>query len=205
MVFDTLVFLLCSLSPLFVLASSVILVETRNTAVEITRRSSPCSLGWCTTDTGGMIAGESMEHHMSQDTRILNITDYINRNVTSQVGDIVAFSPEGAANLSSGILSKLVLRHDPTLFAQYISNSHDGNWIGCLMVDRPSPDPDMRFESLLDESLFAGVPADLRAEVDPALLIPTPTSGCSPDQCFQIIPVSIQSHGYFSWHLMIRF
>lgn len=139
------------------------------------------------TDTHAVIAGEPMEGHMTQDTRIFNVTDYANGNVAAKVGDVLSLYPETAGNLSSGILCNLIMSMKPG-FAQEILNSYNGYWIGLLMVDRPSPDPDSRFESLIVESLYDGTPEGLRDQVDPALLIPTPTQGCASDQCLQIIP-----------------
>ncbi|KAI4185937.1 MAG: hypothetical protein LQ346_005781 [Caloplaca aetnensis] len=61
-----------------------------------------------------------------------------------------------------------------------ILDSKNGADFGVLYVNRPTPDPDTQFQSLLDQPLIAGIPRGLRSEVDPASLIPlpTPTEGC---------------------------
>lgn len=104
--------------------------------------------------------------------------------------------------LRTAILSTLVFRYNSTTkriestakdFVRSILDPNDGVSFGSVYVNRPSPDPDTRFQSLLDEPLLAGIPTGLRSEVDPASLIPLPTSAetCyNKTRCVTIFPVS---------------
>ncbi|KAL8669397.1 MAG: hypothetical protein Q9168_006009 [Polycauliona sp. 1 TL-2023] len=59
--------------------------------------------------------------------------------------------------------------------------------LGYLVVEPPVPDPDTLFDTVAQDPLLAGLPSDLRSKVDPALVIPSPTTGCQRQKCFQFI------------------
>ena len=70
-------------------------------------------------------------------------------------------------------------------------DSDGGKPLGLLMVDRPVPDPDTRFDSLANGPHLDSLPEDIRAKVDLASLIPSPTKGCRSDEYVYIFPVSM--------------
>ena len=109
-----------------------------------------------------------------------------------KVGDIVVKTAEDIPRLGSAMLEAETYRqqHDDNKFARSILDITGGEYIGYLLVDRPNPDPDTRFQSLVDNTHRAGIQQGLRAIVEPENLIPSPTKGCTSNECMFIIPVS---------------
>lgn len=70
-----------------------------------------------------------------------------------------------------------------------------GKDFGYLIMEPPVPDPDTLFESIAHDPLFAGLPSGLRSNLDPALVIPSPTIGCQRTKCFQFIVACSHSEG----------
>ncbi len=144
---------------------------------------------------GSSVLGESMEGHFNSDTVILSAAD-LSRNISVHSGIILTWLPEEKLpELRSGILTDFISRsrYSPKVFVRSIL-SPDGSYsMGWLVVERPVPDPDKRFDILAQDPLLAGVQTDLRPQVDIASLIPTSIKGCESSRCVQVIPVSIGS------------
>ncbi|KAL8918403.1 MAG: hypothetical protein Q9208_007373 [Pyrenodesmia sp. 3 TL-2023] len=156
-------------------------------------------LGMCKLGDGYYVFGESMEEYIGPNVTIsylgtkydgdfypghieLNRPEYLRRLPTAILGMVMSrwSSPEGIDGTSK-------------YFVRGILDPSDGADIGRVYIERPTPDPDTRFKSLLEDPLLAGIPTGLRSEVDPASLIPlpTPTEGCRDlTRCIAIFPVS---------------
>lgn len=134
-----------------------------------------------------------MEGHFNPDTVILSPAD-LNRNISVHSGNILTWLPEeGIPKLRSGILTDFISRsrYSPTVFVRNILYPDGSYSMGWLVVNRPVPDPDKRFDSLAQDPLLAGVQKGLRSQVDIASLIPPSTKGCESARCVQVIPVSV--------------
>lgn len=60
----------------------------------------------------------------------------------------------------------------------------DLKFLGYLIVEPPAQDPDTFFESLVQDPLLGGILTGLRSQVDPAIVIPSPTPGCLRDKYY---------------------
>lgn len=131
-------------------------------------------------------------------------------------GHILLDKPGDIQRLSTAIVERLTSLQDSSpatdgtskYYVRPITDPRDGAGFGVLYVNRPTPDPDTRFGSLLNETLLRGIQSGLRPEADPASLIPlpTPANGCHDiKRCIAIFPVSGESiprhllKGSYSW------
>ncbi|KAL8670072.1 MAG: hypothetical protein Q9168_005367 [Polycauliona sp. 1 TL-2023] len=155
-----------------------------------------CDGGICvlkTTDTNFELPAELLETHIGPDIIIINLDEYHEDGFSIGLGVIAVKDTGNMDKLVSSILSKTATVKNevyPTgrYFTKNINDSRDGTIIGIVNVPRPIPDPDTRFASLAQDPLLAGVPGGLRSELDPAVLIPSPTDGCDINKCIAIIP-----------------
>ncbi|KAL8992352.1 MAG: hypothetical protein Q9169_007163 [Polycauliona sp. 2 TL-2023] len=163
------------------------------------RKNSPtvsCDGGICvlkTTDTDFELSVELLERHVGPDVVIVNTDEYPGDGFSIGLGVIIVTDAAGVDTLASAILRKAAVLEEgvikiPPYFVQLIRNLEYGNMAGILRVERPTSDPDARFESLAQDSLLAGIPEGLRSVLDPEALIPTPTDGCDTNKCVAIIP-----------------
>ena len=126
-------------------------------------------------------------------------------------GDIIVFKADYVSKVSTATLSEDIMTEDSydsngslrKIFVRFfssltVSNPPAAVYIGFLVIERPIPDPDTRFESLAHDPLLSRIPSGLRALADPNLLIPAPTEGCASTKCFVIIPVSSHFSEHFS-------
>lgn len=153
-----------------------------------------CEKGVCLSDNGLFITGEPLSGHMAPDAVIISLAEFPHLSqIPLKVGDLIVGTAGDIPKLGSALLGTNVIRQRTLQrFTRPIVNSHTGLKFGHLVVERPVPDPDVRFESLANKSLLAGVPTGLHAEVDLASLIPSPTIGCRTDECVFIFPASVK-------------
>ncbi|KAL8875524.1 MAG: hypothetical protein Q9198_006131, partial [Flavoplaca austrocitrina] len=104
------------------------------------------------------------------------------------IGVIIVFTREDIPKLDTAHLATATTRIGDGFGRLILQDSTSGGWLGYLVEKRPVPDPDIRFESLANDSLQVEVPNDLRANVDPESLIPSLTKGCLSSECVVIIP-----------------
>lgn len=157
-----------------------------------------CSLGRCLLDSGATVNGESMERHLAPDTNLLTTeVELKTANYSATIGDIILNFSDDVPKLPLAILESGVSRDGENMFIRWISDSRNASVLGYLVVERPMPDPDTRFESIVNNPLLAAIPTGLRSVADLNLLVPSPTKGCTTKKCIDIIPVSTQktSHG----------
>ncbi|KAI4100197.1 MAG: hypothetical protein LQ339_005603 [Xanthoria mediterranea] len=156
-------------------------------------------LGLCEKFDGGVAFGEDMKKYLfphavwirsngvfynfADRTNSTNFTDPLRL----RTGDIVTFKEAFVPRLSSAILATTVNAWEGALCNRRIMGP--GYDFGYLVVEPPVPDPDTLFESLARDPLLAGLPSGLRSQVDPALVLPSPTIGCQRKKCFQFIMV----------------
>ncbi|KAL8640620.1 MAG: hypothetical protein Q9226_008725 [Calogaya cf. arnoldii] len=158
--------------------------------------------GLCEKNDGGVLFGETMEKHLSPpaiwvdfQAKFLRTADPTNPSDMAeasqlQIGDIVVLDEDFKPRLRSAILQTTTYRwFDVFYYREIIENMgpSDSRDLGYLIVEPPVQSPDSFFESLVQDPLLAGIPTDLRSQVDPAMVIPSPTSGCRPDRCYQFI------------------
>lgn len=153
-----------------------------------------CEKGLCSLDSGLFLIGEPLSGHIAPDAVIISLAEFPHLSqISLKVGDLYVETAEDIPKLGSAVLvTALVRSRTSQRFTRRIANRRTGVIFGHLIVERPVPDPDIRFESLANNSLLAGVPIGLRAEVDPASLIPSPTIGCRTDECVLIYPASVR-------------
>lgn len=184
---------------MFPTATSIISLET----------SGPLALcdgfGLCERSGGGVYFGETMEKHVfphaiwiesegvfynyADPTNSTNFTDPLQL----QIGDIVAFEVALVPRLYSAALETAV---NPWIGALCIRRIFGpGRDFGYLIVEPPVADPDTLFQSIAQDPLLDGLPSGLRSELDPALVIPSPTIGCQRKKCYQFIEVSSLNSG----------
>ena len=161
----------------------------------------PCDgFGLCERPNGGVFFGETMEKHLyphaiwiesagvfynfADRTNSTNFTDPLRL----QIGDIVALKEEFVPILYSAALETAINPWIGALCKRRILGP--GRDFGYLIVEPPVSDPDTLFESIAQDPLLAGLPSGLRSQLDPALVIPSPTIGCERKKCFQFIAVS---------------
>lgn len=150
---------------------------------------SQCTQDSCWTDSkgSGFMPGESLAGYMTPDTNVS-----IDRGpLPDRTGDIVIFKEEYESQLDSAVLDATILRYPNfDIFKRYITSTA-GKDIGYRSMERPFPDPDVRFRDLMQDPLLDTFPTGLRSAVDPASLIPSRTESCGtkPSNCFLIIPV----------------
>ena len=157
-----------------------------------------CSLGRCLLDSGAVINGESMERHLTPDTRFL-MSGVRYANHSSIIGDIILNIPDDVPKLPLAILLSGVYRAEENKFTQWISDSR-GITLGSLIVKRPMPDPDTRFESIANDSLLAAIPTCLRSVADPSFLLPSSTKACETRKCLNVVAVSNHIIAHSSLH-----
>ena len=153
------------------------------------------SFGLCEKDIYGGILGETMEKYLTPNIKVFGGDPYAAETLQLREGDVVVYNEEAKIRVRSGILMSLVVPITGDLFIRYIVVPIGGNnteGIGYLVVGRPVPDPDTIFESLAQDPFIAEYSMELRASVDPALIIPSPTPGCAAHKCVQFLAVSIQ-------------
>ena len=135
--------------------------------------------------------GESMERHLSPDTRLLTTeAEFKSANYSPIIEDIILNFSDDVLKLLLAILESHVSRFAES-FIRWISDSR-GSTLGFLIVKRPTPDPDTRFDSIANNPLLAAIPTGLRSVAGPDLLVPSFTIGCPTRKCIDIIPVSTQ-------------
>ncbi|KAL8895053.1 MAG: hypothetical protein Q9192_003877 [Flavoplaca navasiana] len=154
-----------------------------------------CEDGLCvlkTTDTNFELPAELLEKHIGPDVIIINQEEYNGDGFAIGKGVVAVDGLEEQARLVSAILSNAAIlkpfvypndsrnRRD---FLQVIKDSRNDTTLGIVNVDRPTPDPDTRFTILAEDPVLDGIPADLRSEIDPVALIPSPTEGCDINKC----------------------
>lgn len=152
-----------------------------------------CSLSLCLLDNGATVDEESMERHLAPGKSLVTTKlGFHGPHYSPIIGDIILvnFSDDvpkhRLAMLKSGV-SRVGKRN---LFARWISESRNANIRGYLIVERPVPDPDTRFESIANNPLLAAITTGLRSVADPSLLVPSPIKGHTARKCVDIIPVS---------------
>lgn len=182
---------------------TTVLYPTRTRIVQTIPESEPvptgppyarCSLGRCLLDNGAVISGESMERHLAPDTNLF-VTEvgFKAANYSPIIGDIILNFSDDVPKLPLAILRSAVDKSTwNKTFIRWIYDSRDGSQLGYLVVQRPTPDPDTRFESIAQDHLLAAIPSGLRSVADPNFLVPSPTKGCAIQKCVQLIPVSTQ-------------
>ncbi|KAL8876215.1 MAG: hypothetical protein Q9198_005551 [Flavoplaca austrocitrina] len=168
-----------------------------------------CEDGLCvlkTTDTDFELPAALLEKHIGPDVIILNHDEY--HGDLSDKGVVMVNGQEEVARLVSAIRSKTAIldpivsipfqgrRNRKGRFIQSIMDSRNDKTLGIVEVDRPKPDPETRFAILAEDPALDGIPTDLRSEIDPVALIPSPTKRCNIDECVVIFPVSNRTAGY---------
>lgn len=193
-------YLFLSYCASLIVTTSSVTLPSMTKSVSARNSILPChDQGRCHFGTGQSIRGENMERHLGP-----NVT--ITYRGTGYDGDffpghIELQDPGDIPKLPTAILAIMIHRWSSPAgidgtskyFVRMILDSKNGADFGVLYVNRPTPDPDTQFQSLLDQPLIAGIPRGLRSEVDPASLIPlpTPTEGChNRKRCIHIFPVS---------------
>ena len=92
---------------------------------------------------------------------------------------------------NSSSISSIVNRNK-TRFWRSIIDIQNGynsmNPLGQIYINRPIPNPDMRFSTLANDPMLGKVPPSLRARIDPASIIPPATEDCQ-SKCVRIISV----------------
>ena len=152
-----------------------------------------CSLGRCLLDNGAVVNGESMEGHLAPDTNLLTSeVEFRAAHYNSTIGDIILNFSDDVPKLPLAILQSCV-NQDGDKFIKWMFDSHNGSLLGYIVVKRPTPDPDTRFESIAQDHLLAAIPSGLRSVADPNFLVPSPTKGCATRKCVSIIPVSTRN------------
>lgn len=138
-------------------------------------------------------SGEPLKGYITPTSIIMVVDEISNPEDVSilLIGVIFVYTREDIPKLNTAHLFAHTDRQGGG-FVRYIleDSTSPTSLLGFLVVKRPIPDPDIRFESLANDSLLAGVPTDLRNNVDPESLIPSPTKGCLSSECVVIIPVS---------------
>ncbi|KAL8639887.1 MAG: hypothetical protein Q9226_008815 [Calogaya cf. arnoldii] len=136
----------------------------------------------------GAIFGEPLTRYVTLDAVNIYSIDRPDPSLLPlEVGDIGVLTAEVIPRLGYAILEAQTHRKYDH-FVRSIKDTTDGETIGWLWVDRPVPDPDTRFQSLVDSTHAAGIPQGLLAIVDPENLVPSPTKGCISNECILIIP-----------------
>lgn len=190
--------------PLLVSSELVFSTATNTISLETGIPLARCDgFGLCEKDDGGVVFGETMEDHLHPRAIWIDSEGISFRSTANpsgvEIGDIVVFDGAFVSNLRSGILDTTAYRATIKLSRRYIwfnagGESHD--LVGYLAVEPPITDSSIVFDSLVQDPLLAEIPSGLRAQVDPAMVIPSPTPGCEVDNCYQFIAVSI----FFSAH-----
>ncbi|KAL8992351.1 MAG: hypothetical protein Q9169_007162 [Polycauliona sp. 2 TL-2023] len=137
------------------------------------------------------VPGDPLSGYINRDTIIFvigNGEDYLNVQLPKPYGPIYVYKADDVSKLQSATLEAYTARALNGEFIRWILEPHGSRYIGWMTVKRPIPDPDTRFDILAKNLLLAGVPSGLRAEVDPASLIPSPTKGCASTECIEIYP-----------------
>ncbi|CAL8585158.1 hypothetical protein XPA_010738 [Xanthoria parietina] len=156
-----------------------------------------CDGGYCELNTAGTNfepSAELLEKQIGPKVIIINTEEYSGDGFSIGPGVIAVRNADEAARLSDALLHRTatlddtVYQKSETLFTQNILDAHDDAVIGLVNVERPSPDPDTRFASLEQDPMLGAIPTDLRSEIDPASLIPSPTDDCDESKCVKIIP-----------------
>ncbi len=158
-------------------------------------------------EDGHVVFGETMEKHLFPPSIWIENTNGTRYNAGDptrvdhranatqlQIGDIIVYSANVIPVVRSAILLSAILPETEQNFFYRSIGAHpwfpidegslDPRGVGYLVVQAPVLDPDSLFEPLAQDSLFAGVPAGLRSEVDPAIVIPSPTPDCRPDKYY---------------------
>ncbi len=195
--YTTLTLLLCFI-PVLVSSELMLSTATNTISLETSVPLARCDgFGLCEKDDGGVVFGETMEGHLHPraiwiDSEQLSLKS--TENVFGlEIGDIVVYDGASISKLRSGILTTTTFRAAKNLSRRYIVFNVGGprpEGVGYLAVEPPVTDSSTVFESLVRDPLLAEIPTGLRAQVDPALMIPSPTPGCQVDTCYQFIAVS---------------
>lgn len=139
-----------------------------------------------------------------------NITDLVHQeNSPALVGNIVVNDASAILYLDTAVLQATMFpRPSDDQFIRFIFNKsvvdYGGSWgymardqpsLGYMYMKRPVPDPQSVLKDLAQDPFLAGVPTNLRSEVNPASLIPSSTEGCAafPTKCVLVIPVRIRN------------
>ena len=180
----------------------------------VSTKNSPgvhCEDGMCVlkaTDANFELPAELLEKHIGPDVIILDQDEYKGDSSSLVRGVVKVNGQEEIARLVSAILSETAIldpivsipfqgrRNRKGRFIQSIVDSRNDKTLGIVEVDRPTPDPDTRFAILAEDPALDGIPTDLRSEIDPVALIPSPTKRCNIDECVVIFPVSNRAAGY---------
>lgn len=139
--------------------------------------------------------GEPLRDHIASDTVVIvldaNAKAGDKVKIPKTTGVMMVYSEEYVPKLDTAVLSTDIFPSPDGKFFRNIVDPREATFIGFLLVERPVPDPDLRFEILANSSLLNGVPRGVREMVDPEALIPSPTKGCTSNTCIQIIPVGV--------------
>ena len=133
--------------------------------------------------------GEPMRRNITPTSIIMVIDEISNAEDVSTlpIGVIFVCSREDIPKLNT---AHLVMETDRQGhgFVRYIQKDSTSlsRLLGFLVVKRPVPDPDIRSKSLASDPLLIGVLNDLRANVDPESLIPSPTRGCLSNDVYSL-------------------
>ena len=133
--------------------------------------------------------GEPLAGYITPDTNV----SIDSGPLPDRTGDIVILKAEYESQLDSAVLDPTILRYPNfDIFKRYITNTA-GKDIGYRSMERPVPDPDVRFRDLAQDPFLETFPTGLRSALDPASLIPSRTESCGtkPSNCFLIIPVRV--------------
>ncbi|KAL9627051.1 MAG: hypothetical protein Q9204_006843 [Flavoplaca sp. TL-2023a] len=130
--------------------------------------------------------GEPLAAYITPDTNV----SIDSGPLPDRTGDIVILKAEYESQLDSAVLDATILRYPNfDIFKRYITNTA-GKDIGYRSMERPVPDPDLRFRDLAQDPFLETFPTGLHSALDPASLIPSRTESCGtkPSNCFLIIP-----------------
>lgn len=157
-----------------------------------------CTRDMCWFDqTGAPISAvEPIAGYINPDTviKVISDVDFHEDFPSARPGDIFVDFARNKPEVSSAMLGRTISPKSGDRWVRWI-DTDSGEKIGFMFVERPVPDPDTRFESLAQDSLLAGIPTGLQSEINPASLIPSPTSGCATNKCLAVIPVRTRNFG----------
>ena len=156
-----------------------------------------CEDGVCETENGRLIPGQYLKDFIGPNATIFSAIEYMQGPDLARIGDILILIPSLKPMLPSAFLAGMMYKSKGNFangprFLRNIRDIRSGSSIGFVVVERPIPDPDTRFENLSSDSMLAAIPNGLRPWVDPASLVPSSTKGCATSKCIAIIPVSIR-------------
>ena len=169
--------------------TNMLLVACRN--ITLHRREPPsvlCSSGDCSVGYGNMIPGEPLQGYLAPDATVINLEEYTGDVSQIGNGNPIVVHTENIPKLRFALLERLTSRQFGTRFSRWILDANDGRIIGMMFVERPIPDPDKRFEDLIQDPLLHAIPTGIRSLVDPASLVPSSTQGCATTNCLVVVP-----------------